>query len=437
MTRLLSLLVLLALPALAQQQENTARRNASCKTYDLGAGKHRQACASAPIHYRDDHGQWQEIELSFANGAPGELVSDRAPYVVRVAPMFVEVGPRDSNARVRWMLTATASVGGKQVNAAFGSIAGTWTLTARGLKWQSQPVTTPQGVRTERVSVVLVGGMPDFESDGAGGLVNALWRISAPIAIGADGNTYPIGEFIPEPGPRVSLALDDSSLPPSAYPYMIDPSQGPLTADSCTTNERGTECGSAGGDTVWTNPTNAQSDDTSCATGLYLSGARSECLECVDYDFSVTSGATIDGIEVTIRRGESASFPNCVDGNVRVIKGGTISGTDRASGSGWTTATCTTSDPTGTYLCSGACNGDSTDLWGETWSDTDINATTFGAGISALASGGTCGPLVNVITITVHYTEAGGTNTPTQTPTSTPTPSPTTGPRRRAPRFAD
>jgi hypothetical protein len=82
---------------------------------------------------------------------------------------------------------------------------------------------------------------------------------------------------------------------------------------------------------------------------------------------------------------------NCSDARVRIVKGGTIGSTDKASGSAWPG-----SDAYETY-------GSSSDLWGETWTDSDINDSGFGM---AIAASGTCEARIDHIEITVHYTEA-------------------------------
>ena len=63
------------------------------------------------------------------------------------------------------------------------------------------------------------------------------------------------------------------------------------------------------------------------------------------------------------------------DHRVRIIKGGAVGSTDKASGTAWPTSPAYT-----TY-------GGASDLWGETWTAEDINASTFGVAISAYASG--------------------------------------------------
>jgi hypothetical protein len=63
------------------------------------------------------------------------------------------------------------------------------------------------------------------------------------------------------------------------------------------------------------------------------------------------------------------------DDKVRLIKGGTVGSTDRAVANAWQ------STPTTTVY------GGPSDLWGESWSRSDINSSNFGVAISAYGSG--------------------------------------------------
>ncbi|WP_317899569.1 T9SS type A sorting domain-containing protein [Aurantibacillus circumpalustris] len=66
------------------------------------------------------------------------------------------------------------------------------------------------------------------------------------------------------------------------------------------------------------------------------------------------------------------------DHSVRLVKGGVITGNNYAQ----TTSAWSTTDAYTSY-------GTPTDLWGTTWADSDINATTFGAVLSATVQNGT------------------------------------------------
>lgn len=78
------------------------------------------------------------------------------------------------------------------------------------------------------------------------------------------------------------------------------------------------------------------------------------------------------------------------DYRVRIIKGGSIGSTDKANASEWPTSD--------TYQSYGAFN----DVWGETWSASDINDSGFGVAIAALGLG-TGTAYIDHIRITVYY----------------------------------
>ena len=84
-------------------------------------------------------------------------------------------------------------------------------------------VTAPQGPQTYRFQYQLLG-ISDFTID-AGGNAVAGGGVVVPRAVihGADGKDYPASAWQAASGPRLELSFDDSSLPPAAYPYVIDP----------------------------------------------------------------------------------------------------------------------------------------------------------------------------------------------------------------------
>ena len=158
---------------------------------------------------------------------------------------------------------------------------------------------------------------------------------------------------------------------------------------------------------TWTNVSNAASSNNSYAifVGLPNDYQTTVYLKCTNFGFSIPGGATIDGIEVAIER--KASVQSGVfwvrDFTVKLYKAGTIVGTDKAdTGLKWPT-----SDTDKTY-------GSSSDLWGETWSNSDINNSGFGIGIKVATIGGgnpkdpNVTAFIDWIRITVYYTTGGG-----------------------------
>ncbi len=121
------------------------------------------------------------------------------------------------------------------------------------------------------------------------------------------------------------------------------------------------------GTVSWTNPGNATTSNGSFATAGALFGDQTHYLKMTNFGFSIPSGATINGIQVIY---DHLYTPNTVSPGpswtvVKMVKNGTISGNNLGSGS----------------MLSGQGNatfGSGSQLWGLTWTDTDINASTHG-----------------------------------------------------------
>lgn len=147
------------------------------------------------------------------------------------------------------------------------------------------------------------------------------------------------------------------------------------------------------GTVAWTNPGNITADDASYAVATYASPgtAYSHYLKGTNFGFSIPTGATINGIEVTINKNSSLSV---YDEKVRIIKAdGSIGTTDKSSASIWPTS------------LTSSVYGGSSDLWGETWTAADINDADFGVALQAkLVSTGVTQAVVDYFTIKVYYT---------------------------------
>jgi hypothetical protein len=81
---------------------------------------------------------------------------------------------------------------------------------------------------------------------------------------------------------------------------------------------------------------------------------------------------TSDGVSAAASLGHDHNVTGTIYfTGVKLIKGGTIGGTAHGAGAAFTNRVL----------------GTTTDLWGQTLSDTDVNGTTFGIAVAALASG--------------------------------------------------
>ena len=151
------------------------------------------------------------------------------------------------------------------------------------------------------------------------------------------------------------------------------------------------------GTVAWSTPGNIISDNNIYATVAVSGGNISNYLQATNFGFNIPATATINGIQVTISRFENnqGSGTDVRDNVVRLIKNGTVTGTNNAiTGTDWPT-----SETTQGY--GGAAN-----LWGTTWNAADINAVNFGVALAVNSSNSRTAS-VDYIQITVTYTLSG------------------------------
>jgi len=168
------------------------------------------------------------------------------------------------------------------------------------------------------------------------------------------------------------------------------PNSGSTTADD-----------SSIGAIAWSTPSNALTQDDAYATAsLTKVNQISHYLKVTGFGFSIPSSATIKGIAVEVDRFASTGTggTRVSDNSIRLVKGGAISGDNKASASLWP------SSDTDTYLS----YGNSTDLWGLSWAPADINNASFGVAISAKKDGsnGNRNAYIDHVRITVYYNQA-------------------------------
>lgn len=148
---------------------------------------------------------------------------------------------------------------------------------------------------------------------------------------------------------------------------------------------------------AWVNPGNIVSDNGSEAAitaASYDSPDISQLLVASNFGFTVPAGSTIDGIIVEIDRRNSAGAAS--DNRVQLAKGTTF-----ASLVGNNKADTATDWPGSAAI---ATYGASNDLWGTTWTVTEINASSFAVMLSVQADSANTDIQVDYIRVTVHYT---------------------------------
>lgn len=134
------------------------------------------------------------------------------------------------------------------------------------------------------------------------------------------------------------------------------------------------------------------SNNVRATTDLMSNGDISYYLIATDFNFSLPN-STINGIVVEIEKRDGGGSGNIKDNMVKIVKGGIITGNNNSSGGNWSSV-----DTYSSY-------GSNSDLWGTTWTYTDINSSNFGIAISIKKNGaGTNDGEVDNVRITIYYT---------------------------------
>lgn len=155
---------------------------------------------------------------------------------------------------------------------------------------------------------------------------------------------------------------------------------------------------SNGGTVSWANLTNAATNNglSADATDVIASATNSAYLKASGYGFSIPENAVITGVSVEAELSSSSGLVTI--GEVKLSKGGAITGTSQATMS---------SNFTGTYTWGGTTN-----LWGTTLTPAEVNDAGFGVGIYAQydPSIDPESAYVDYIAINVHYAVASTTD---------------------------
>jgi hypothetical protein len=176
---------------------------------------------------------------------------------------------------------------------------------------------------------------------------------------------------------------------PTACGCLSDGTMGPQSAGTAISD------GSVG-NRSWDTVTGVldPGDQQLAQVSSMVSGDTSTYLRVSGFNFDIPDHATIVGIEVEWLR-TALSGVGLVDNAVRIVKGGVVASADRSRSDIWL------AEANPTYVSYGG----PTDLWGETWTPAEVNASSFGAALS-VRYGGSSGndwPQVDHARITVHF----------------------------------
>lgn len=141
----------------------------------------------------------------------------------------------------------------------------------------------------------------------------------------------------------------------------------------------------------WEYPGNAKVSNDAYASKTLQQNEITYYLKATNFKFGIPPGAKIKGIQVEIER-YADILTSIKDYSVKLVKGGTIQGVNKALGAWWPI-----SDAYMSY-------GGSDDLWGVSWTSEDISSFNFGVAIAAKChSEDASAPNIDHIRITVFY----------------------------------
>jgi len=128
-------------------------------------------------------------------------------------------------------------------------------------------------------------------------------------------------------------------------------------------------------------PGNAVTSDNNRSSAnalLILLNGNTHYLKVTGFGFSIPALATITGIRVDVEKSawDISILATVKDNDIKLVKSGSPVGDNKAHGS----STWTDTDAYDSY-------GDTTDMWGTTWTPTEINASDFGVVFSAKING--------------------------------------------------
>lgn len=192
---------------------------------------------------------------------------------------------------------------------------------------------------------------------------------------------------------RDGYAKLTTSAGATRYDSVAAVAVGTSTASSLKSAGTGADDATVGS-AAWTNPGNITSSDNAYAT---FTGAQSHYLKATNFGFSLPASATITGILVEVETSVDAGTQAFLV-SMKLVKGGVIQNAQDKQPDVWNNTT----DAYRSY-------GGSSDTWANLWTQTDINASTFGVVLSVSMLPFTGTVRVDHVRITVYYTAANTT----------------------------
>jgi hypothetical protein len=229
----------------AGSSEMLALRKQNVKVFrHAGLGRARAtAFFGGTLHYEPVPGQgaWEDADTLLRPGGGQIMVADRLPFTVTRNGVNLDLADRTTGKGIRYSLPAQGvTVSGNQISFSFAGVDWTYTITERGIKL-SAVVSASLGPKAFSFPFAKLGGgvdpvvMPDGSVRGDGYVLPRPWVQRADQRLPIQCGAWTIGTG------QLSFVWDDSGLPPSAYPYTLDPTLTFTVAASADDGNIGTD----------------------------------------------------------------------------------------------------------------------------------------------------------------------------------------------------
>jgi len=256
------------------------------------------------------------------------------------------------------------SVGGFQYSGTYNAATYTWTITGTGM------IRNPNGAAVKKTITRVV----TVSQNQNGPMATAWGRIyqdtsstcltipdgtDVPGSLGTRGNLCLVGASVTGATSTVDVGGNVTLTPGNPFPK---------------TNTGALDAGAGSG---WTNPDYIYADDSSYATATVAGSGSSPNLLATGYGISIPSNSTLNGIQVKVFRYASAGN-TLKDLTIQLLKAGVPVGNNKAVTAWWQTG-----------AASNANYGANNDVWGTTWTGSDVDDPNFGVEIAAQNGTGT------------------------------------------------
>jgi len=383
-------------------RELADKRTISAKTYDLGDGKYAATSGIEAIHYQDSNGKWQDKDTTIVPSSDPEYNFMNTTNNFQTYFSTDGFGQKKAvkfqvkDAWMKFKIINTSGSGQKDdiednkfefkeiYKNDDKSMAATYTLQSDQLL-EEVILNKFQGFPTIKQEIELHNAV--LKPDGK--KINAyhtttnelLWTIPEPVMYELnrpDNRNYGLHYEISCQNTDCSNLILSKIIDSEGQSWLSDPNQNyPLVIDTTAgpNNPSTTAVDTSYGSITWNTYSNITQSDNSYAYQQSPSnvGATTYYLKGTNFGFSIPSGTTIDGIVAEIEKKQAGAnnYYYAYDNRVSIVKSdGTIGTTDKRNINFYGTV-----DYYQSY-------GDSTDLWNESWTYTDINDTDFGLALS-------------------------------------------------------